>query len=272
MKPQERKAFELALEMVQNKMYAHAEMYLKEALAQEKALQALHDENERLGLYKDVYEQQRNEQVEPVAWVSFAERKPPVDAATDNPSVIAGRSVLVTNNINARDRMNQRSHVWLVVPIETDKGEWVGFTDSSQKIIGLTHWFDPFSTHPPVPTAQFKEHEKTDVRCECCGYMTYHREHLGYIRAARTEQNPQRSEDVNLSCKSTQARLAASWGYVKAEPLTDKAVSDQQCRRLLYGFMLDFNAVGFEQAGRNLHRAMKEAVHGIDSETTLVKE
>ena len=34
----------------------------------------------------------------------------------------------------------------------------------------------------------------------------------------QTEQNPQRSEDINLSCKSTQARLAASWGYVKAEP------------------------------------------------------
>jgi hypothetical protein len=43
-------------------------------------------------------------------------------------------------------------------------------------------------------------------------------------------------------------------------------VSDQQCRRLLYGFMLDFNAVGFEQAGRNLHRAMKEAAHGIKGE------
>lgn len=28
---------------------------IKEALAQEKALQALHDENERLGLYKDAY-------------------------------------------------------------------------------------------------------------------------------------------------------------------------------------------------------------------------
>lgn len=24
-----------------------------------------------------------------------------------------------------------------------------------------------------------------DVRCECCGYMTYHREHMGCIRAAR---------------------------------------------------------------------------------------
>ena len=28
------------------------------------------------------------------------------------------------------------------------------------------------------------EHALKDVRCECCGYMTYHREHIGCIRAA----------------------------------------------------------------------------------------
>ena len=28
------------------------------------------------------------------------------------------------------------------------------------------------------------EHDLKDVRCECCGYMTYHREHMGCIRAA----------------------------------------------------------------------------------------
>ena len=37
---------------------------IKEDLAKEKALQALHDENERLGLYKDAYAEQ-----EPVAWM-----------------------------------------------------------------------------------------------------------------------------------------------------------------------------------------------------------
>ena len=41
---------------------------IKEALAKEKALQALHDENERLGLYKDAYAEQ-----EPVAWEQFHE-------------------------------------------------------------------------------------------------------------------------------------------------------------------------------------------------------
>ena len=45
------------------------------------------------------------------------------------------------------------------------------------------------------------EHDKTDVRCECCGYMTYHREHLGCIRAAKLkepEQDPLTDEDLEL--------------------------------------------------------------------------
>jgi hypothetical protein len=36
----------------------HAITAIKEALAKEKALQDLHDENERLGLYKDAYAEQ----------------------------------------------------------------------------------------------------------------------------------------------------------------------------------------------------------------------
>jgi uncharacterized protein YjiS (DUF1127 family) len=27
-------------------------------------------------------------------------------------------------------------------------------------------------------------HDLEDIRCECCGYMTYHREHISCIRAA----------------------------------------------------------------------------------------
>ena len=38
---------------------------IAEALAKEKALQALHDENERLGLYKDAYAEKK-----PMAWIS----------------------------------------------------------------------------------------------------------------------------------------------------------------------------------------------------------
>jgi cell wall-associated NlpC family hydrolase len=44
---------------------------IKQALEQEKALQALHNENERLGLYKDAYGQPEQE---PVAWRNAALR------------------------------------------------------------------------------------------------------------------------------------------------------------------------------------------------------
>ena len=47
----------------QNRHVNEAIAALKERLAQEKALEALHNENERLGLYKDAYAEQ-----EPVAW------------------------------------------------------------------------------------------------------------------------------------------------------------------------------------------------------------
>ena len=34
------------------------------------------------------------------------------------------------------------------------------------------------------------EHDLKDVPCECCGYMTYHREHMGCIRAAAPKAAP----------------------------------------------------------------------------------
>jgi hypothetical protein len=43
---------------------------IKEALAKEKALQDLHDENERLGLYKDAYAEQETEQ-DCVGWFGY---------------------------------------------------------------------------------------------------------------------------------------------------------------------------------------------------------
>ena len=36
-----------------------------------------------------------------------------------------------------------------------------------------------------------REHDLQDVRCECCGYMTYHLEHMGCIRAARARLSAQ---------------------------------------------------------------------------------
>jgi len=49
-----------------NRLEAFAKLVAEKALAQEKALQALHDENERLGLYRDAY-------AEPVAYLVLFE-------------------------------------------------------------------------------------------------------------------------------------------------------------------------------------------------------
>ena len=56
----------------------------------------------------------------------------------------------------------------------------------------------PLYTHPqpkreqePVP-----EHKLKDVRCECCGYMTNHREHMGCIRAAQPKREPLTDEQI----------------------------------------------------------------------------
>jgi len=39
-----------------------------------------------------------------------------------------------------------------------------------------------------APKQAEPEHSLNDTRCECCGYMTYHREHMGCIRAAAQNQ------------------------------------------------------------------------------------
>ena len=32
-----------------------------------------------------------------------------------------------------------------------------------------------------IEQAEKQEHDLNDVRCECCGYMTYHREHMATL-------------------------------------------------------------------------------------------
>jgi hypothetical protein len=75
---------------------------LKDRLAQGKALQALHDENERLGLYRDAYAEQ--EHMKPTAWY--------------DPS----------NGVVSTDRdcplFTPLGQVWPLYP----KREWVGLT------------------------------------------------------------------------------------------------------------------------------------------------
>ena len=42
-----------------------------------------------------------------------------------------------------------------------------------------------------IDQAEKQEHDLNDVRCECCGYMTYHREHMGCIKAAYQQAEKQ---------------------------------------------------------------------------------
>lgn len=72
-------------------------------------------------------------------WVSFDNEEPPRSAALDDPTVSTYDLVLVTNNINARDRMGRMSHVWFAMPIKGRDG-WVAFDDADREIMGLTHW------------------------------------------------------------------------------------------------------------------------------------
>jgi hypothetical protein len=102
-----------------NERHAYVMLYndvittLKERLAQEKALQILHDENERLGLYRDAYAEQ--EHMKPTAWY--------------DPS----------NGVVSTDKdcslFTPLGQVWPLYP----KHEWVGLTDKEIKHIYSSH-------------------------------------------------------------------------------------------------------------------------------------
>lgn len=80
-------------------------------------------------------------------WLSITEHEPPRSAALDESSVCTTDRVLVTNNINSRDRMGRMSHVWLAAPLksaESDTG-WVAYDEADRKITNITHWMDPFA-------------------------------------------------------------------------------------------------------------------------------
>ena len=49
-----------------------------------------------------------------------------------------------------------------------------------------------------TPALPQGEHDLEDVRCQCCGYMTYHREHMGCIRSAYKQALPQVPEGMAI--------------------------------------------------------------------------
>ena len=57
--------------------------------------------------------------------------------------------------------------------------------------IRLVRFSSKASTAQAAESVPAREHDLQDVRCECCGYMTYHREHMGCIHAARKQGEKQ---------------------------------------------------------------------------------
>jgi hypothetical protein len=82
------------------------------------------------------------------AWIAFADRDPPEDARLDDPSVTFHRRVLVTNNFMARNSAGRMSHVWYVMPIQSEDGSWTAFDEADRQIHDLTYWIDPLEGVP----------------------------------------------------------------------------------------------------------------------------
>ena len=101
-------ALRMALEALEDRAslmkWQKARDAVKEALTKEKTLQALHNENERLGLYKDAYAQPEQE---PVAWVVYS--------SAENDIVWADKGKLLKQNTPLYTTPPQRT--------------WVGLTD-----------------------------------------------------------------------------------------------------------------------------------------------
>jgi hypothetical protein len=65
-----------------------------------------------------------------------------------------------------------------------------------------------------TPALPQGEHDLEDVRCQCCGYMTYHREHMGCIRSAYKQALPQVPEGMAIAPVEPTARmLQAAFDY-----------------------------------------------------------
>ena len=78
------------------------------------------------------------------------------------------------------------------------------------------------------------EHDFKDVRCGCCGYMTYHREHMGCIRAAAPEQQstiPANVADAYAKYKAANVAALKEFGEQFPQGATIR-ISDVQAKSI----------------------------------------
>lgn len=72
---------------------------------------------------------------------------------------------------------------------------------------------DALRATPALPQA---EHDLEDVRCQCCGYMTYHSEHMGCIRSAYKQALPQVPEGkVLVPMEPTESMLVEGFSHYR---------------------------------------------------------
>jgi len=145
-----------------------------------------------------------------------------------------------------------------------------------------------------------QEHDLQDTRCECCGYMTYQREHMGCIRSAKQEQGEPDKYVMDIECTKCGAKQSGiltvnttpqvakqeqgepddevlgfnGWGFpiehppkLKREPLTDDELKPHiEIAMKYYGY--DSTKYGLTATSGFvwLARAI-EAAHGIKENT-----
>ena len=225
---------------------------IKEALAQEKALQALHDENERLGLYKDAYAGPEQEPDLGGVDVFYPQRSDEIGTGCECPNCANGMGMCHTEEVQPE----QGPAIFLK--------EWSDWRD--MVVVNIMrhgsidkHLARELANHFQSMTPQPKEQEQEPLEYwnavegwvkidevrehfDSVGCATIYktagegRVPLSLCKAQPEQREPTKQEhnilmgalkrsakvvaqpEQNLNCKSTQARLATAWGYVKAQP------------------------------------------------------
>lgn len=88
---------------------------------------------------------------------------------------------------------------------------------------------------------------KTDVRCEGCGYMTHHREHMGCVRAAKQFTHPVTGEPVQAD-SSGHLRVIASLD-AECNSLAHQLNASNERNGMLRVALSDCSAELFAQCG-----------------------
>jgi len=101
------------------------------------------------------------------------------------------------------DEMTDREQFEKVFPVPVSM-VWNGFTYAIVDAHEISSCWDyqlrweTWQAARATPALPQAEHDLEDVRCQCCGYMTYHREHMGCIRSAYKQALPQVPEGMAI--------------------------------------------------------------------------